>query len=426
MKVLWFTSIMLPEFAEVLGAEQKNINGWLPALVSALRNYQPSLELVIASEGSARTVRSIGGVKYISLGTFRYNRLAGLPSAPFAHAVQACIAEEKPNLVHVHGTEGVFAAMPGWVWGNVKRVVSVQGIILGYCAHYMGGLSEEELARHRFVLRKWLGLTKVSDIARIWREERGGVGERRCFANFRHYLGRTQWDRAWVNYLCPSAVYHEVGEVLRTPFYSNNRHEDSIVPHSIYCSAAVSYPLKGGHWLLRAVAALKSKYGDIRLTIAAGKKILPVRGIFDRLRRGEYDDFLWSEVVRLDLCDNVRLLPSLSDQAVAEELAQSEIFVLPSMIENSPNSLGEAMLSGVPSVATYVGGVPSLLENGKEGLLVPSGDPASLAAAIDRLFSDRDFARNCARNAYETALRRYNPQTVVDQLMSAYGEILEG
>ena len=146
MKVLWFTSIMLPEFAEVLGAEQKNINGWLPALVSALRNYQPSLELVIASEGSARTVRSIGGVKYISLGTFRYNRLAGLPSAPFAHAVQACIAEEKPNLVHVHGTEGVFAAMPGWVWGNVKRVVSVQGIILGYCAHYMGGLSEEELA----------------------------------------------------------------------------------------------------------------------------------------------------------------------------------------------------------------------------------------------------------------------------------------
>lgn len=425
MKVLWFTNIMLPEFAAAIGAEKKNINGWLSSLARAVRKYAPEVELVIASEGPYTTEKTIDGIKYISLGNYKYNRLLGIPSNALARAVKNCVERERADLIHVHGTEGVFAAMPTLVWGTTCRVVSIQGIILGYSAHFMGGLHEDELAKHRPFLRKILRLTTISDIAQIWRVCRGGFGERHCFTTFNHYLGRTDWDRAWVEYLHPSAHYHEVGEILRPEFWDVDRYDEEIVRHSIYCSAAMTYPLKGGHWLLRAVASLRTKYPDIKLTIAAGENIVPEKGLRSMLRRSEYANLLWVEIQRLGLQDCVRLMPSLTAREVANELSHTEIFVLPSLIENSPNSLGEAMLSGVPCVATYVGGIPSILENGKEGLLVPSGDPAFLALAIDHMFSDREFACKCAKNAYETAVKRYHPQTVVRQLLTAYQDVLK-
>ena len=75
---------------------------------------------------------------------------------------------------------------------------------------------------------------------------------------------------------------------------------------------------------------------------------------------------------------------------------------------------------GVPSVATDVGGMKSILADGREGQLVPSADPAVIANAIDRFFTDRKFARSCSDAAYETAVSRYAADTIVRQLSQAY------
>ena len=105
------------------------------------------------------------------------------------------------------------------------------------------------------------------------------------------------------------------------------------------------------------------------------------------------------------------------------QLESADLFCLPSACENSPNSLGEAMLTGTPCVATFVGGVPSVLDNGKEGILVPSNDPAMMASAIDRLFMDGALARGFANEAYQSAVVRYSPTRVVTQLFNAYNEV---
>ena len=67
---------------------------------------------------------------------------------------------------------------------------------------------------------------------------------------------------------------------------------------------------------------------------------------------------------------------------MARELTRSHAFVISSYIENSPNSLAEAMLVGMPCVASFVGGIPSMVDDGRTGLLYPVDDVALLAAQI--------------------------------------------
>lgn len=81
----------------------------------------------------------------------------------------------------------------------------------------------------------------------------------------------------------------------------------------------------------------------------------------------------------------------------------ADVFVLPSLSEGAPRVLIEARANGLPVVATRVGGIPSAVRDGVDGLLVPPRDPDAIAAAIERLIVDGDLRRTLIRNGYETA-----------------------
>jgi glycosyltransferase involved in cell wall biosynthesis len=82
--------------------------------------------------------------------------------------------------------------------------------------------------------------------------------------------------------------------------------------------------------------------------------------------------------------------------ALAGEYGRASLFVLPSRSENAPLTVREALAAGVPIVATQVGGVDELVTDGVDGLLVPPGDPVTLAAAIERLLAPAVQARFAA------------------------------
>ena len=88
-------------------------------------------------------------------------------------------------------------------------------------------------------------------------------------------------------------------------------------------------------------------------------------------------------------------------------LASARCFVLSSDYEGMPNALLEALVVGVPSISTDCpcGGPRTLIENGKNGLLVPVNDVDRLAEAMDKVLSDRDFAEELGRSAKESALK---------------------
>lgn len=409
LKVLWFVNITLPEFSIALGQSVLNQGGWLPSLVDAIRFYSPQLELVIASAGNASTCATVRGVEYVQLNCRKKVR----------SAICQLIRKVNPDVIHIHGSEGYWATLPKETFMGCPVVLSLQGIISGCYPHYAGNLTVSETFSvanlpNMFLTRYW-----IARAAGIWRT-RKAVREQAAFKNFDAFLGRTEWDEAWTKYLAPNARYFHVGEILRSPFYQGGRTQETIVPHTIFCGAAFGYPLKGGHWLLKAVAALRRKYPDIMLRVANARKVEKSRGIVSCLKKGEYHRYLSRLICELKLEDNVVLLPSLTADEVAEELAHADVFCLPSLCENSPNSLGEAMLMKCPCIATDVGGTQTLLKNEIQGLLVPSGDPAILAYKIDSLFEDKSLAAQYAASAYEDAISRYNPQKVVSELLSAY------
>ena len=395
----------------------------MPSLAEAVKKFAPQIELCIASEGPIQTAIRIDGIEYVSLGKAKRNRKI-FPSlrhirSEFKSAVVNCVKDFKPDVIHIHGSEGYFPTLSHDCWCGIPCAVSLQGIIAGYAPHYMGNITEQEFRPFRNIVREILQGYSTSNEAAYWRNNRG-VKEIDALKSFRYIFGRTAWDKAWTKYINPDACYLEVGEVLRPEFYQQRRKPHEIVSHTIYCGAAATYPLKGAHWILRALAVLKKKYPDVKLIIARAPLISSSINFFQARRLGEYHRYLRSLISSLDLWGNVELLDGLAADAVADVLRRSEVFCLPSLVENSPNSLGEAMLMGVPAIATDVGGVKSILSDGNEGILVPSADPASIADSIDMLFSNRSQAIQYADAAYKTAVNRYNPQIVVQQLLAAY------
>ena len=101
--------------------------------------------------------------------------------------------------------------------------------------------------------------------------------------------------------------------------------------------------------------------------------------------------------------DRVRILGPLARAEVLREYAGASAFVLPSHFDSSPFVLLEAMASGLPIVATRVGGVPEVVVEGSTALLVPPGDPASLTAALERLLSDPSLAARFAEAGHRRA-----------------------
>ena len=163
--------------------------------------------------------------------------------------------------------------------------------------------------------------------------------------------------------------------------------------------------LKGLPVLLEALSSLKERHPDVRLTIVGDG---PDRHALEQL------------VTRLELTEHVEFLGSGTKSDVRDQLARSDVLVLPSFTEGVPIVLMEAMAAQVPVVATHVGGVPELVTNGKNGLLVPPGSAADLTAAIDTLLQDAPLRQRLTAAAAETVARQFNSRIEARKLSSLF------
>ncbi|MFO1412787.1 MAG: glycosyltransferase family 4 protein [Burkholderiales bacterium] len=119
----------------------------------------------------------------------------------------------------------------------------------------------------------------------------------------------------------------------------------------------------------------------------------------------------------------VQFAGQLDREAMAEAFAHADVMVNPSLVDNMPNSVLEAMASGVPVVSTNVGGVPYIVADGHTALLVAPGQPAAMAAAILRLYSEPGLASRLAA-AGLGEIQRYTWPQVRDTLGTVYATAL--
>jgi glycosyltransferase involved in cell wall biosynthesis len=161
-------------------------------------------------------------------------------------------------------------------------------------------------------------------------------------------------------------------------------------------------PVKGQATLLRAFARVRSDHPDATLVIVG-----------DGPCRGE----LATLVTGLELTTSAHLVGERHD--IAALLRALDLFVLPSIAEGMSNTLLEAMATGLPVVATRVGGNGQLVEHGVNGTLVPVQDPSALAAAIGGYLADPGRGARHGEASRRRAVERFG----LDHMRAAYEEL---
>jgi glycosyltransferase involved in cell wall biosynthesis len=170
-------------------------------------------------------------------------------------------------------------------------------------------------------------------------------------------------------------------------------------------------PIKGVTHLVDAMAEVVQRHPNSMLVLV---------GKGDE--KGEEEIKLKEQVENLGLADNVRLLGWRPD--VDEIMGCFDLFVLPSLNEGMGRVLVEAMAVGLPIVASRVGGIPDLVKDGKNGLLVPPADASALGKAISDLLTDKE-KRNRMGEAGKKMCLPYSAEAMVEQIDDLYKDLLE-
>jgi len=182
--------------------------------------------------------------------------------------------------------------------------------------------------------------------------------------------------------------------------------EKSTAPHIIVTRNLE--PIYDVATAIRAFFQVTSRIPAAKLTIAGS---------------GPERDSLEKLVAELDLVDRVRFTGRLENEAMAALYQQADLMVNSSLIDNTPNSVLEALASNVPVVSTNVGGVPFLVEHGKNVLLVPPQDPVAMASAILTLLENPDMIRQFGENGLKL-VHQYTWPQVYGQLFTVYQDVL--
>lgn len=166
--------------------------------------------------------------------------------------------------------------------------------------------------------------------------------------------------------------------------------------------------LKGIEYLVRAAAALRSEFPALRVEIAGS---------------GPQREKLEEAVVRVGLKEQVRFLGWIDD--ISSVLPRWDVFVMPSLEEGFPIAALDAMAAGLPVVATSVGGVPELLEDGKSGWLVPSRDVEALASRLHLLIGNPELRRSMGTAGYARVRDHFSAKQMTESFVRLYDELLD-
>lgn len=422
MKVLWLCNIILPKAAAVMGLKASNKEGWLSGASAAAEKggeFELGICFPVGKENDGFFFED--GVKYYGFYEDTSHPESYDPS--LEDRLSSIVDKFDPDIVHIFGTEFPHTrAMAEVMKDRPERIlIGMQGIVAACADHYLDGLPERVINRVTF-----RDLVK-KDSLKIQKEKFAlrAENETAALEAAGNVTGRTPFDREYTSKVNPEAKYHFMNETLRAEFYEHalaaGAERKDAEPHSVFLSQG-NYPLKGAHMMIKAFAELKKKYPDAKLYIA-GDNVTKHESLREKLALASYDKYLLELIKGLSLEGSVVFTGNLSVSQYIDRLSKCSVFVCPSSVENSPNSLGEAMMLGVPCVASNVGGIPGIFEGGRDGILYEYSDTDALVTAVSEMFDDEAKAYGYAKNASVHALATHDPSANYSRLVEIYREI---
>jgi glycosyltransferase involved in cell wall biosynthesis len=391
MRIAWLGSyglgLLQPELATVRHL-QWHPASWIVNLAKALSTKTDiDLQIITATAGirENQTIAKNGITFHVIRNTFPFTS-RGYPEymplnaltryATLRRHVRKIILKLQPDLIHVHGTEegyGLAALDVG-----MPTVVSIQGIV-HLCARVSPSIFfrlQEPIETHVIRTAKYFGV----------RTE--------CATTLIRGLNRTA-----TIYDLPEAVHHVFFEERVQKSTQNILIVGTIVQR------------KGIEDALDAMSLILAKYPSAKLLVVGDGK-------------PDYLEALKRRTVSAGIASNIDWLGFRTGEEIRALHAMSAVLIHPSHIDNSPNSVAEAMASGLPVIASNVGGIPSMIENGVTGLLVEPRNHHQLAEAMIELLHNEAGRRRLASRAKEVAFERHLPSKVADKTLSAYDDII--
>lgn len=417
MKILWLVNIVMPELAVHLDRKPNVFGGWLSGALEAARNAGHRLTIVTTEPGARESRADILGTRYILLDRDDHH---------LTETMDHLLEQEDPGLVHIWGTEYVHAAALAAVTEPKRLLITIQGSLNVISQHARAGIPAHicrDNLLHKLLRRIRKGGQSI-DLQRKSFEERAKF-ETVALGYAKYIHGGSAWGNAVAKELSPDCVTLDANLLLRNSFYDAPLWDpDLCEPHTIY--ALCTYPVKGFHKLLEAMPRVLERFPDAKI-IAPGLGVTP--RAYTGLRRAlmnaapDYQWYLQGLMDRWNLWDHVEFTGYLDEEQVQEQLRRANLFVSPSSIENQSTALGEAMLLGVPAVASRVGAMEEMIEDGEDGFLYPFDDANALAERIIRLFEDPDLCRRFSQLGRAHAQRTYDREKNCQDLLAMYETI---
>ncbi len=405
MNVLWFSPT--PCGATEYITHQKAIGGgWLFALEKQLKDVV-NLSVCFPVDYPVK-IFDLNGVRYVPFHLSHKKRLLmrllGRHLIDFRQ-LKDVVDMVKPDIIHVHGTESVFHHVVKVT--DIPVVISMQSILSPYVDKYFSGIPQFDCYKNN--LKDFVMMRSEFYMYRL---TMGAAKEERdTFRNLKYIMGRTDWDYKISRLLAPNSTYFHGDEILRDSFYHKKWQPNNNEKWHILTIMSTA-PYKGLEVVYKT-ANILSEYGYQFEWAIVGQD---ANNSYNKLVR----KFLKIKNKSL----NILFVGKKNEQELAEVFLKSDVFVQVSHIENSPNSLCEAMILGLPIIASNVGGTNSLMTNGEDGYLVQDGDSFILASTIVHLFKHYHHAIEMGLHGREKAIKRHCQTTIRNQMLDCYNNIM--
>jgi glycosyltransferase involved in cell wall biosynthesis len=393
MKVAWLCPYPINNLPEIRQLLKGNLSGmhpssWIVTLSNELLNHKEiDLHIITLSNRTNKYIyQKIGhnfhvipsGIPFIYKGfpswlpidriTFYKNII---------NKINGLLSEIKPDIVHGYGTEGPYGLTA--VKSNFKHLISIQGIV-NYIKYFEPSVTSSIQSKI----------------------------EMKTVQSGSNYGCRTDWDKKFVRDLNPRAKIFHISEAIGDIFFKSVW--DGIESNDILIVGSIC-ERKGTEFLLNSIQTIIKNFPKLKFNFVGNgseKFINKMKSLSKKLSIEKYINWIGYK----------------NSLEIAKLLSNSRFYIHPSYIDNSPNSLLEAMAVGAPSIASAVGGIPSMVQGESIIKLFDINDKEDFISKVWNLLSNKELSFDISKRSKQFVQRNNKPEIVSKITVDIYNQII--
>lgn len=412
MRILWVTNIPFAHHNDMLG--KKNVmvtaGSWLSAAYnSSVLEKENTLSIVTTSTVDKLRRESYDGNDFYLLpgGDIHKYDYKSKENIEYCKTV---LKQSQPDLIVLWGTESKVSYLFSEL-SSAPILVYIQGLVTTIFNHYGDGVPSKFTT-----LRDYYNRFNKSSEINLYSEQ--ALLEQKILKQAKGVVVENDWCEDQCLCINPNLRIYKNKLPIREAAFGATWDIGKIERHSIFTNAGY-YPIKGHHILFQAIAIVKKVFPDVKVYVP-GQKYLDS---FDHpFKRTGYISFIKHIIDSNNLWNNIVFTGLLGEEQLIDKIEKCNVYVMPSIVENHSASLIEAMVVGAPCISSLVGGVGTLVENKKNGIIYNPLDVESLAGNIIRVFNNDILAQNLSKGT--TIIREERKCDFGREMNSIYHKVL--